>query len=167
MNASSTIDEIHVVLENANDNSWATPLLTCLLTVVSGVIVFILGQYLLSVWIQPLQEYKKIRSKIAYCLTYYAQYYSNVKTVSDQDQEYNAGSDEIRKLASELRGFAEKTGFIHWGIPKKEELYEASKMLIGLSNSFYAAKDCEQRTIDYNLDSVKRIKEILKMKDES
>lgn len=168
MNANSTMDEIRVVLENTNsDNGWLSSLTTCLITIISGVVVFIIGQYLFSMWIQPLQEYKKIRSKIAFCLTYYAQYYSNVKIVSDQDSEYNLGSDDIRKLASELRGFSETISFIHFGIPKKEKIFEASKKLIGLSNSFYAAKGCEQVTIQQNLDSAKKIKMILNMTDES
>ena len=173
MNANSTMDEIRVVLENTNsDNGWLSSLTTCLITIVSGVVEFIIGQYLFSMWILPLQKYKELRQKISFCLTYYAQYYSNVidnriDTLLPKVQPYLTGADEIRKLASELRGFSETTSFIHWGIPKKEELYEASKMLIGLSNSFYAAKGCEQTTIDHNLNNVKKIKEILHMKDES
>ena len=167
MSTTSTVDEIRVVLDNSNSsNSWSASLITCLITIVSGVIVFIFGQFLFSLWIQPLQKYKEIRQKIAYSLTYYAQYYSNVNTTSNKTPEYDRGSDEIRKLASELRGFSETISFIHFGIPKKEILYETSKELIGLSNSFYAPKDLEFDMVIHNLDRAKRIKDNLKMQDE-
>ena len=52
--------------------------LPSLMTVISGVIVYLLGQYFHIIWLIPLQEYKKIRSKIAHELLLYANIYSNV-----------------------------------------------------------------------------------------
>ena len=57
-----------------------------IITVISGVLVFIIGQILKEIWLTPLQEYKKLKSKISFSLSYYAQYYSNVV---DTDTDYN------------------------------------------------------------------------------
>lgn len=165
----STLDEIHVIVDNANSGSnWLSSMLTCLITVISGVLVFIIGQYLLTTWVQPLQKYKELKQKISYSLTYYAQYYSNVlKNSSDRSLQlpslYEEGSDEIRKLASELRGFAETISWMHIGIPDKKVLYETSSILIGLSNSFFSPEDIIFETITHNIESVERIKKNLKM----
>lgn len=172
MNANSTMDEIRVVLENTNsDNGWLSSLTTCLITIISGVVVFIIGQYLFSMWIQPLQKYKELRQKISYCLTYYAQYYSNVKNKTTDIslpnvQPYLTGADEIRKLASELRGFSETIPWFHLGIPKKEVLFEVSSELIGLSNSFFAPKNKIQTTIQHNQIRTEKIRKNLIMQSE-
>lgn len=164
----STIDEIHVVLENTNNTSWYQFLLTCVITVVSGVLVFIIGQYLLTIWVQPLQKYKELKQKISYSITYYAQYYNNVldnhhSSIFEETSAYKKGSDEIRKLASELRGFAETISWIHFGIPRKKVLYDTSSKLIGLSNSFFSSEQHIQDTISRNIDKVEKIKRNLKM----
>lgn len=164
----STMDEIHVFLENTNNTSWHQSLLTCVITVISGVLVFIIGQYLLTIWVQPLQKYKEIRQKISYSLTYYAQYYSNVidnahGSLLEETSLYEKGGDEIRKLASELRGFSETISWFHLGIPNKKVLYETSSILIGLSNSFFSPEDCILDTIKHNIESVERIKKNMKM----
>ena len=172
MNANSTMDEIRVVLENTNSyNGWLSSLTTCLITIVSGVVVFIIGQYLFSMWILPLQKYKELRQKISFCLTYYAQYYSNVidnriDTLLPKVQPYLTGADEIRKLASELRGFSETISWFHIGIPKKEILFDTSANLIGLSNSFFAAKDCIQITNKHNQIRTEKIRKNLEMQSE-
>ena len=164
----STMDEIHVFLENTNNTSWHQSLLTCVITVISGVLVFIIGQYLLTIWVQPLQKYKELKQKISYSLTYYARYYNNVldnahRSLLEETSLYENGSDEIRKLASELRGFAETISWIHFGIPNKKVLYETSEKLIGLSNSFFSSEQHIQDTISRNIDKVEKIKRNLKM----
>lgn len=46
-------------------------------TVVSGVLVFVLGQIILELLIKPYKKYKELKSEIAYSLVYYAYIYSN------------------------------------------------------------------------------------------
>ena len=112
----STIDEIHVIVDNASSGgNWFSPFLSSLVTVVSGVVVYIIGQYLFTIWVQPLQGYKEIRKRIAYCLTYYFEDYSNVRVFNQCTEETEIacleGANEIRKLASELAGFSETISF--------------------------------------------------------
>lgn len=48
-----------------------------LITVVSGVLVYIIGEILQTVWLTPLQKFKAIKHDIAVTLTFYARIYTN------------------------------------------------------------------------------------------
>lgn len=164
----STVDEIHVFLENTNNTSWYQSLLTCVITVVSGVVVYILGQYLFTIWVQPLQGYKEIRKRIAYCLTYYFEDYSNVRVINQCTEETETacleGANEIRKLASELAGFSETISWIHFGIPSKTTLLDAREELIVLSNGFIEMfENFVDETSSRNRIAVKNIQRMLKI----
>lgn len=45
---------------------------TGLTTMTSGVVVFVLGQLVIKAWIEPLQEFARLRAEIAAALIYYA-----------------------------------------------------------------------------------------------
>lgn len=107
-------------------------------TIIAGVVVFVACEWLKEVWLSPLQEYKKLKAKTSQMLIQYANLYSNPATLSKGNNEhYDKASDEMRILASELSAFTEIMPFIHIGIPKAKDIAEASKNLIGISNSFY------------------------------
>lgn len=122
-------------------------LIATMLTVVSGVIVgvlvFIVGQILTSIWLKPLQQYKDLKKETVYKLTYYANLYSNVIDLadfSDDDNyanEFKVASDEMRKLSCSLKGFAETISWFKFGIPSKKTINEAADLIILLSNSFF------------------------------
>ena len=139
------------------------------IAVVSGVLVFIIGEVLRDIWLMPLQEYKSLKSKISFALTYYAMYYANpidsATCAEDLGRTYREASHEIRKLSSELRGFIETLSWIKLGIPQKENLYEASQYLIGLSNGFFCPYNShtQHSTSEENLRQVKKIKNALKI----
>lgn len=148
-------------------------IISIIVTVVSGVLVFIVGQILTSVWLKPLQEYKEIKRKISYQLVFYANVYSNPIDLakykdsnSDAVLNYKSVSEELRKSASELAGFIEILSFIKIGIPKKKNLHNAYKNMIGLSNSLFLPYNCicdneERRNID---EYVKNIKNALNIR---
>ena len=51
---------------------WFTNyVLPTLITVISGVLVYMFGELLNTIWLRPLQEYKNIKSNIAKCLVFY------------------------------------------------------------------------------------------------
>lgn len=107
-------------------------------TIVAGVVVFIVGEWLKEIWLSPLQEYKSLKAKTARMLVQYANLYSNTANLTKGNNEhYDKASDEMRILASELSAFAETMHFIHIGIPKAKDIAEASRCIIGISNSFY------------------------------
>ena len=52
-------------------------------TVISGVLVYILSQLFHEIIITPYKKYKKIKSKIAYILVFYKNYYGNPYNIND------------------------------------------------------------------------------------
>ncbi len=120
-------------------------LITILITVLSGVLVYIIGEILQTVWLTPLQKFKAIKNDVAVTLTFYSRIYTNIidpaqATISDRE-EYSVVSDKIRNLSCELKGYIETLSWIKIGIPSKKKLYEASDLLMQLSNSLFSPYD--------------------------
>lgn len=115
-------------------------LFTVLLTIVSGVIVFVICEYIKDTWLDALQKYKLLKYNISSLLCYYANRYTNPVDIAQFNNklpvDYEKGSDDLRKAATELRAFIEVMPWLRIGIPSKETLFQASNGLIGLSNSF-------------------------------
>ena len=116
---------------------------TTIVTVISGVIVFIVGGIIKEIWLDPLHQYKKIKGDVAFTLTYYANVYTNViiyedGNIENRKRHINA-SEEIRKLSCNLIGFSQTIYWFHPLIPDKKELANISSDLIGLSNSMFAS----------------------------
>ena len=115
--------------------------LPVLITVISGVLVYMSGELLNTIWLRPLQEYKIIKSSIAKNLVFYANVYTNTSDGMIENEEWKKlrsdASDKLRWLAAELDGFIQTLSFIKIGIPKKVALKKGSGLLIFLSNSMY------------------------------
>lgn len=68
-------------------------------TVITGVLIFVIGQIFQNFFLQPLQELKKVVGKIDYQLKFSA----NVYTSSLRPQEdYNKVSESLRDVSCEL-----------------------------------------------------------------
>ena len=77
-----------------------------LITVVSGVLVYIIGEILQTVWLTPLQKFKAIKHDIAVTLTFYARIYTNkIDSNMSAIEEHSEASDKIRNLSCELKGY--------------------------------------------------------------
>ena len=109
---------------------------TTFLTVISGVLVFVIGQLFNEYFLKPIQDYKNLRAKISYSLTLYANLYMNPVELKKATQEYSDASLEIRKLAASVAAMIELKPFGNIFIPKKSDLEKASEALIGISNGF-------------------------------
>ena len=122
--------------------------LPMLLTVISGVLVFLIGEMFTVVWLNPLQEYKRIKHDIAKMLSYYANVYTNVIDNSEQceswKQEHVDAGDKMRDLSCELEGFIQTLSWMKIGIPSKRNLKEASGMLMYLSNCMFDPNKFQQ-----------------------
>lgn len=110
------------------------------ITVISGVIVFVICQYLVIVLLQPIQRYKELKEKISYYLVKYANLYANPINIDDcyeavMEDEYKEAKSKIRELAAEIRGYIEILPLLRIGIPSKEKLKNASTRLIFISNN--------------------------------
>lgn len=122
-------------------------------TIVSGVGVYILCELYAEFVLRPIQEYKKLKAKVAKLLVLHAQYYSNPRFYDESENcpAWSVASNEIRELAAEVAAFAEVKPFHLWvflAIPPKKKLLEAQSCLIGLSNSFFTTRNGEDRCID-------------------
>ncbi len=110
-----------------------------LITVVSGVLVYIIGEILQTVWLTPLQKFKAIKHDIAVTLTFYARIYTNkIDSNMSAIEEHSEASDKIRNLSCELKGYIETLSWIKIGIPSKKKLFEAANLLMRLSNSLFS-----------------------------
>ena len=107
---------------------------TVISTVISGVLVYVLGLLFNEYFLKPIQNYKELKAKISYSLTFYANLYMN--PISNNNEEYSKASLEIRKLASEVDALTELRPCGNIFIPSKKRLTITSKNLIGLSNNF-------------------------------
>ena len=73
------------------------------LTIISGVIIFVLSQWFVEYVIKPLQEYKKIKAKIAFDIVYYANIFHNPSGL--KIDQYDEATKELRKDAAEVCAF--------------------------------------------------------------
>ena len=123
-------------------------LVTAALTTLGAIVVFVASQLLGKLVVEPVQDLKKLLGEIRYALVFHAQ--AAMTPVGDR-----AGEDEaslvFRKLACDLRSKIGSVPFYNWWarksrgfLPKKEEAFEASKCLIGLSNSVHQANRWER-----------------------
>ena len=106
------------------------------ITVISGVLVFILGQLFNEYFLKPIQDYKKLRAKIAYTLTLYANLFMNPVTLEAATQEYSDASLEIRKLSASVDAMIELKPLGNVFIPKRSAMKDSAKALMGISNRF-------------------------------
>lgn len=115
------------------------------LTILSGVIVFILGQLVLKLLIEPIQEFRKTVADIAHALIEYANIYANPGGVSHESEK--KASEELRKLSSRLNAQMYLIPFYQiiaklFRLPPRDKLVGAASDLIGLSNGvFKSASD--------------------------
>lgn len=110
----------------------------CFLTVISGVIVFVISQLFIEYFLNPIKEYKKLKADIAYTLTYYACYYMNPITLDNNNKmdksKWDEAMEELRKRASECVSFSQRRPLFNPFVLGKEKLHIVEKELIGLSN---------------------------------
>lgn len=136
------------------------------MTIIAGVGVFALSEWLKEVWLMPLQEYKKLKSKVSYLLILHAQYYANpIAKLDLRADDYEKASASIRELAAELAAYAEIVPLFHAGIPNAKSVRKAAAELIGISNGFFVSN--EERIIDvskHNSKACDEVKKLLKLR---
>jgi len=112
------------------------------ITIFSGVCVFVLGQVIVKLFIDPVHGYKASVGEVSTALINYTSSYANpgVGTKESMDE----ASKEIRLLASKLSAQVsmipcyDKTAKVFF-LPCKDNIYEAKTQLIGLSNGIHQA----------------------------
>ncbi len=115
--------------------SLSTSLLTAGITALLGFAVFVVGQLTLKLFVEPIQDQKRIIGRTAHALTYYA----NVCKMSPPEDAAE-GRKVYRNLASELRASFEVAPRYNWCVQLKlvrpvDQLQSAYSGLIYLSNN--------------------------------
>lgn len=130
---------------------------TVLWTVVSGVLTYVLGQLVLKLVIEPVQDFRKTVGRISHALIERANVIQNPGVPTHEVMQET--SRELRVLSSELQAHLylipsyciTRAAF---RLPKRELVLQASQALIGLSNSVYQATG---RTYEANAKRVESI----------
>lgn len=107
------------------------------LTIFSGTAVFVFGQLILKLLIEPINEFKKCISKIAYDLILYANVFANPTNLSNP--KMSDSCQIMRQNSSTLHASlylvpAYDCIYKLFSLPKKSDIIEATKCLIALSN---------------------------------
>jgi hypothetical protein len=117
---------------------------TVFLTVISGVITYVLGQLLVKVVIDPAQEMKKTIGQIALSLIERANVVANPGV--PEREVIDDTSKHLRQLSSQLQShlylvpcYSVTARFFR--LPPKENILKATGYLIGLSNSLHRTDD--------------------------
>ena len=117
---------------------------TVFLTVLSGVITYVVGQLVLKLMLEPIHEMKKTIGQISHSLIEYADVIGN-PGVPTQEVMYET-SRHFRKLSSQLQAhlyLVPVYGFTAWlfRLPSRAKVLSASKSLMGLSNGVFRATE--------------------------
>ncbi len=133
-------------------------LLTSSLTIVGGVVVLVIGQFLTKFVVEPIHRQFALVGEIADALTFYANVYCNPGV--GEKKLMDEASTTLRKLASQLKAITLSIRLYSlWAklriVPMRSDVALVSSNLIGLSNGIYSsesalanddrAKDIEKR----------------------
>lgn len=113
-------------------------------TIVTGVLVFLIGQAVLKFLLEPLQEFQRTVSEIAHALIEHANVYGNPGL--GDEQKLKEVSRALRNLSSRLYAQMSLTPKYRYiakvlCFPSERAISEAATNLIGLSNSVFASGD--------------------------
>jgi hypothetical protein len=141
-------------------------------TILAGVLVFVIGQFILELAIKPLKEYRNIKSSITSELKYYS-YIICTPLSMDSDhpanpdivKKYIDTSNSLRRLSCELEAkYYDNHSLIRKYIIK-DNIDGASTLLIALSNSlfFYPNSDVNLPILNSNnIDKIKKYLNLIK-----
>jgi len=132
-------------------------------TIIAGVFVFIVSQYILRFVIEPIQEYNRVIAKIDNKLKFYSNIIVNPPSSGQLSEDYLAAKRDLRELSCELEVSYKALPFKKLRFHKKA-IAEAVEGLIWLSNAT-GYKD-ETGTVNVPLlaaDKIKKVRTNLKI----
>ncbi|OWF83708.1 hypothetical protein [Yersinia aleksiciae] len=129
------------------------------LTVTSGVLIYVFGQLILKLLIEPVHDFKKSISKISYDLIFHANVLANPRPYEDEKMQF------VCKLMREHSSILHANMYLipcykytsnFFGLPKEECVIEATKGLIFLSNGHDGALANQGILNTYKIQSIKK-----------
>jgi hypothetical protein len=88
------------------DRSWCGPMWTFFATVLTGVLILLIGQYLLRLIVEPIHDQKKALARLMNALTIYKEYWlfkDQYKEDSQARNRLDQASDYLSEVAAQLR----------------------------------------------------------------
>jgi hypothetical protein len=140
-------------------------ILGLLLTIISGIAIYILGRLIYKFMIEPAYELRAILREVAIAMEYYGYVYGNPGTCKEELME--EASKRLRNLGCSLGAKAEEVPLhnqfhITRLFPKYEDIMQISKDLIAISNCIYVpSPEFVQSFIEKNDERRDRILKIL------
>jgi hypothetical protein len=110
---------------------------TFFITLLTGVLIFLIGQLAMRLIIEPILEVRRTIGRITYALKYYANVYDTDIATLDHTDLIEA-INETRKLACELEANYNAVFFKtlpSWILPERSNISNASSKLIFVSNN--------------------------------
>lgn len=134
-------------------------ILTTTLTIIGGVSVFVIGQLLVKVFVEPIHKLRGLRGDIVGFLTYYSDVYLSLPDLN-KENDVRKVSTEARKLGSDLMAKALTIPCCRfWGVlgvvPRFGGIKIAYKELIGLSNTVLGKSDSVPERATKRLERIK------------
>lgn len=147
-------------------------LISIFLTVLSGVIVFVIGQFVLEIIIKPLKEYRNLKSQITSELKYYSNIICNPvmhtgENISDNKvlfEKYIETGEKLRRFSCDIeaRYYDNNSLIRRWFI--KDNISDAGSLLIMVSNSLLIYENSGINHAILNSDNLDKIKKYLNIK---
>src|SRR5687768_7681916 len=106
-------------------------------TVLSGVAVFLVGQILLKMVVEPIHKLKQTFSAVAHAYLVHAPILYNPDVASDDQKKETA--DDLRLLSGQLHAdmsLVPLYGLFRWlfFLPSNKKVYEAAQSLVAIGN---------------------------------
>ena len=123
-------------------------------TVLSGVITFVVGQLVVRLVVEPVQELKKTIAQISHALIQHRSVYQNPGVLGQEVE--NETSSKLRDLSSQLHAHLflipsySKTARV-FCLPPQDRVLEAAKSLDNLSKGVFKATGDSGRLIEHNV----------------
>jgi hypothetical protein len=126
--------------------------LTSSITVLSGILVYVVGRIIEKFFIEPIHEQFRLIGEIADSLIFYANVYSNPGSQLIATEKRDEASNVLRQQAGQLMA---RTYLIRWYkfwqflriVKKREDILEAHSNLIALSNSVHRGEPRENNSM--------------------
>jgi hypothetical protein len=132
------------------------------LTIISGTTVFILGQLVLKLVIEPVQEFRNVIADISIALFEYENIYANPGYVNTEASK--KASESLRKLASNLNAKTHLIPFYSltaklFNLPLQVDIFDSVRNLIGISNGIFST--AHNKISEINIEKANKIRHIL------
>lgn len=117
---------------------------TVFLTVFSGVLTYVLGQLVVKLVVEPVQDLRRTIGAISHALIEHANVIHNPGVPTKQMMR--EASEKLRMLSSQLQSHLYLVPIYHvtariFRLPSRAAIQTASSALIGLSNSVFQARE--------------------------